>query len=45
MENNNDLYIYCKYISNFPIINFKYKNDIYDKIKSEFHEHNHVHFL
>ncbi|KAG4090198.1 hypothetical protein H8356DRAFT_1343710 [Neocallimastix lanati (nom. inval.)] len=41
MENNNDLYIYCKYISNFPIINFKYKNDIYDKIKSEFHEHNH----
>ncbi|KAG4094982.1 hypothetical protein H8356DRAFT_1399656, partial [Neocallimastix lanati (nom. inval.)] len=40
VENNNDLYIYYKYISNFPLINSKYINYIYDKIKSECHEHN-----
>jgi len=36
-ENNNDLYIYYKNISNFAFINPKYINDIYDKIKSECH--------
>ena len=39
---NNDLLIYYKYISNYPFINPKYIYDIYDKIKSECHEHNYV---
>jgi len=39
------LYIYYKYISNFPFINLKYINYIYDKIKSECHEHNYVQFF
>jgi len=29
----------------FPFINPKYINDMYDKIKSECHEYNYIHFL
>ena len=45
MENSNELYIYYKCISKFPFINPKYIYDIYDKIKSECHEHNYVQIL
>ena len=39
VENNTDLYIHYKFISNFLFINPEYINDIYNKIKSECLEH------
>ncbi|KAL6592883.1 hypothetical protein U3516DRAFT_767915 [Neocallimastix sp. 'constans'] len=40
VENNIDLYIHYKLISNFPFINLEYMNDIYNKIKNEIDEIN-----
>ena len=45
VDDNKDLYIYYKFISNLSFINPKYIYDIYNKILVECYEHNYVQFL
>ena len=45
VEENNDLYIYYKAITNFPFINSEYIIDIFNKIKSKCQQKNHNTFL
>ncbi|KAL6592323.1 hypothetical protein U3516DRAFT_517409, partial [Neocallimastix sp. 'constans'] len=45
VENNINLDIHYKFISNFPFINPEYINDIYNKIKSECFEYKYDNFL
>ncbi len=45
VENNNDIYVYYKFISNLPFINPEYIIDIYERIKKECEKNDYNQFL